>query len=106
MISLTDCWRIRPTRRLTAHSSTGRTCPGIQTAPKIRPFRIKDARSPYPLSAEEQSFLFQELPDHLARMAIFKVNTGTREQEVCALKWSYEVEVPELDTSVSFPASG
>jgi integrase len=33
-------------------------------------------------------------------MALFKVNTGTREQEVCGLKWSYEVKVPELDTSV------
>ena len=33
-------------------------------------------------------------------MAIFKVNTGTREQEVCGLKWSHEVQVPELDTSV------
>jgi hypothetical protein len=44
--------------------------------------------------------LFQELPDHLARMALFKVNTGLREQEVCGLKWEYEVKVPELDTSV------
>jgi hypothetical protein len=33
-------------------------------------------------------------------MALFKVNTGTREQEVCGLRWSYEVKVPELDTSV------
>ena len=44
--------------------------------------------------------MFQELPDHLARMALFKVNTGLREQEVCGLKWDYEVKVPELDTSV------
>lgn len=36
----------------------------------------------------------------LARMALFKVNTGLREQEVCTLKWEYEVKVPELDTSV------
>jgi len=33
-------------------------------------------------------------------MALFKVNTGSREQEVCGLKWEYEVKVPELDTSV------
>jgi integrase len=33
-------------------------------------------------------------------MALFKVNTGLREQEVCGLKWDYEVKVPELDTSV------
>ena len=44
--------------------------------------------------------MFQELPDHVARMALFKVNTGLREQEVCGLKWEHEVKVPELDTSV------
>jgi integrase len=43
---------------------------------------------------------FQELPDYLARRALFKVNTGCREEEVCSLKWEYEVMVPELDTSV------
>ena len=72
----------------------------LETAPKIKLFPVKDARSPYPLSREEQALLFQELPDHLARMALFKVNTGLREQEVCGLKWEYEVRVPELETSV------
>jgi integrase len=72
----------------------------LEAAPKIKLFPITDARSPYPLSQEEQSVLFQELPDHLARMALFKVNTGTREQEVCGLRWDYEVKVPELETSV------
>jgi integrase len=33
-------------------------------------------------------------------MALFKVNTGCREQEVCNLRWEYEREVPELNTSV------
>jgi len=72
----------------------------LEAAPKIKLFPVKDARLPYPLSVEEQALLFQELPDHLARMALFKVNTGCREQEVCGLKWSYEVKVPELETSV------
>lgn len=72
----------------------------LQAAPKIKLFAVKDARSPYPLTREEQTLLFQELPGHLACMALFKVNTGTREQEVCQLKWKYEVKVPELDTSV------
>jgi integrase len=71
-----------------------------ETAPKIKLFPVKDARAPYPLTQEEQAFLFQELPDHLARMALFKVNTGCREQEVCGLRWDYEVKVPELNTSV------
>ncbi len=72
----------------------------LEAAPKIKLFPVKDARSPYPLTREEQALLFQELPDHLARMAPFKVNTGLREKEVCRLKWDYEVKVPELDTSV------
>jgi integrase len=72
----------------------------LEHAPKIKLFPVTDARKPYPLSAEEQAMLFQELPDHLARMALFKVNTGCREQEVCGLKWDYEVRVPELNTSV------
>ena len=42
----------------------------------------------------------QELPPHLAKMALFKVNTGCREHEVCNLRWQWEVGVPELDTSV------
>jgi integrase len=72
----------------------------LETAPKIKLFPIHDARAPYPLTNEEQALLFQRLPDHLARMALFKVNTGCREQEVCSLQWAYEVKMPELDTSV------
>jgi integrase len=60
----------------------------------------KAARKPYPLSWEEQSILFAELPDHLRRMALYKVNTGCREQEVCKLRWDWEVKVPELGASV------
>jgi integrase len=41
--------------------------------------------------------LLQELPDHLARLVLFKINTGCREQEVCRLRWDWEVEVPELN---------
>ena len=72
----------------------------LDTAAKIKLFAVKDARPPYPLTREEQALLFQELPDHVARMVLFKVNTGLREKEVCGLKWEYEVKVPELDTSV------
>jgi integrase len=72
----------------------------LQSPPKIKLLPVTDARQPYPLSWEEQERLFQALPPHLARMALFKVNTGTREQEVCGLRWEWEVPVPELDTSV------
>jgi integrase len=33
-------------------------------------------------------------------MALFAVNTGCRDREVCALRWEWEVQVPELGTSV------
>src|ERR1700721_2893371 len=72
----------------------------LEAAPKIKLFPVKESRSPHELTREEQALLFQELPDHLARMALFKVNTGLREKEVCRLKWDFEVKVPELDTSV------
>ncbi len=58
------------------------------------------ARQPYPLTWAEQGKLFAELPPHLERMALFMVNTGLREGELCGLRWHWEVKVPELDTSV------
>ncbi len=57
-------------------------------------------RNAYPLTWEQQRLFFAELPAYLHRMALFKVNTGCREQEVCRLKWEYEIEVPELNATV------
>jgi integrase len=72
----------------------------LQTAPKIKLLPETDRRQPYPLNWEEQGRLFQELPEHLAKMALFKVNTGCREHEVCQLRWEWEVPVPEMNASV------
>jgi len=72
----------------------------LLSPPKIKLLPLTNARKPYPLSWEKQTQLFKELPPHLARMALFKANTGTREQEVCTLRWEWEISVPELDTSV------
>ncbi len=72
----------------------------LESAPLIQMLPTTDARKPYPLSWDEQQRLFQALPAHLARMCLFKVNTGCREQEVCNLSWDWEVPVPELNTSV------
>jgi hypothetical protein len=57
-------------------------------------------REPYPLSIAEQRLLFSELKGHLKTMALFKVNTGLRQAEVAGLRWEWEVEIPELDTSI------
>ena len=78
----------------------------LDHAPKIKFLPETDKRDPYPMSFDEQFRLFQQLPPYLAKMAVFKVNTGCREAEVCGLKWEWEVEVPELSTSVFIiPAS-
>ncbi|MCZ6831978.1 MAG: site-specific integrase [Gammaproteobacteria bacterium] len=44
--------------------------------------------------------MFRALPKHLADAALFAVNTGCRDQEICQLRWDWEVDVPELKTSV------
>lgn len=60
----------------------------------------RNKREPYPISWLEQTKLFNELPEHLRFMALFAVNTGCRDQEVCRLRWDWEVPVPSLKTSV------
>lgn len=72
----------------------------IHSAPKLKLIPDVDKRPPCPLSWSEQALLFQELPEYLAHMALFAVNTGCRDQEVCSLRWEWEVKVPQLGTSV------
>ncbi|WP_218813540.1 tyrosine-type recombinase/integrase [Rickettsiella endosymbiont of Dermanyssus gallinae] len=72
----------------------------LATAPKIKLLIETDKRNPFPLNWNEQSRLFAELPLHLQRMALFAVNTGCRDKEICRLQWDWEVKVPELNTSV------
>jgi len=72
----------------------------LETPPLIQLLPVTDARKPYPISWHEQDQLFGLLPSHLKPMCVFKVNTGCREQEVCELRWEWEVVVPELGTSV------
>jgi len=69
-------------------------------APKIKLLPLHDARKPRPISWEEQKRFFIELPPLLREMALFAVNTGCRDQEICQLQWQWEVPVSELDTSV------
>jgi integrase len=79
----------------------------LETAPLLTIEKDGEKRPPYPLSWDEQRFLFAQLPlDPNAQMALFKVNTGTREEEVCALEWSWEVLVQELGTSVFIVPAG
>ncbi|WP_239499427.1 tyrosine-type recombinase/integrase [Pseudomonas putida] len=75
--------------------------PWLDSVPMLAKLDLKKkVREPYPMTWEEQSILFGELPAHLQTMALFKVNTGCREREVCKLRWDWEISVPELGTSV------
>lgn len=57
-------------------------------------------RAPRPLSWAEQAALMRTLPAHLQRMVLFTVNTGARDENVCGLRWSWEVPVQEVQRSV------
>ena len=72
-----------------------------QAPPKLTRLSLvgRQAR-PYPLTWAEQDRLFKALPRHLADAALFAVNTGCRDQEVCKLRWDWEIAIPELKTSV------
>ncbi len=72
----------------------------LHAAPKIKLLPLDDAREPYPISWEEQTKLLDELPEHIRTMALFAVNTGCRDKEITGLKWEYEVDILEMQTSV------
>jgi integrase len=76
--------------------------PWLRQAPPIlsRLSLVGKRRRPYPLSWDEQDVLLRNLPNHLVDPVLFAVNTGCREQEICGLRWEWEVAVPELDTTV------
>jgi integrase len=74
--------------------------PWMPAAPMLPRLRQVHQRQAYPLSPTEQRLLFSELKGHLRTMALFKVNTGLRQAEVANLRWEWEVEIPELRTSI------
>ena len=57
-------------------------------------------RTLYPIIWAGQDRLFPRLPAHLQRMALFAVNTGLRDSNVCSLQWTGEVSLPELRRNV------
>jgi integrase len=65
----------------------------LQGAPKIKLLPDTEKRQPYPINWAEQTQLFNRLPEYLREMALFAVNTGCRDGEICNLRWEWEVEV-------------
>ena len=80
--------------------ANGQSMTWLETAPLISMLKVNDAAKPYPLSWQEQDRLFSCLHSDLADMCLFMVNTGARQQEICQLKWQWEIQLPELGTSV------
>ena len=74
--------------------------PFLETAAPLITMLRESPRPPHPITWEEQDTIFRLLPDHLARMALFAVNTGLRDANLCGLQWPWEVPIPELARSV------
>lgn len=75
--------------------------PWLGAAPLLEMLDEKTTeRKPYPMSWAQQAELLPRLPAHLQRMALFALNTGARDENVCGLKWAWEVPVPEAKRSV------
>jgi integrase len=73
--------------------------PWLDTVPLI-PKLDGAKRKPRPISWQEQERLLKDLPTYLADMALFALNTGLRDQEICGMKWDDECKVNGLDTTV------
>jgi integrase len=73
----------------------------LAQAPKITMLPlVGHQREPRPITWGEQRQLLPLLPDHLARMSLFILNTGVRDDVACSLRWEWEIPIPELGISV------
>lgn len=75
----------------------------LASTPKIKLLPETDKRKPYPLNWDEQEELFSKLSVHLREMSLYAVNTGSRDQEVCNLRWRWEVQIPGLGSIFIIP---
>jgi integrase len=57
-------------------------------------------REPRPITWGQQRQLIPRLPGHLARMSLFILNSGVRDDVACSLRWEWEIKVQELGCSV------
>lgn len=78
----------------------------LASAPKIKLLPEHDARKPYPLDWAEQDRLFAILPSHLRDMALFAINTGCRDSEICNLRWEWEIETSMAEVGSVFVIPG
>jgi len=74
--------------------------PWLDAPPPLITMLPESRRPPYPITGAEQDLLFPRLPARLQRMVLFAVNTGLRDDNVCGLRWDWEVPLPEVGRSV------
>lgn len=74
--------------------------PWLKIAPPLLTMETENRRPAHPISWEEQDVLLPELPLHLQTMTLFGLNTGLRDENICGLRWAWEVPVPEVKRSV------
>jgi len=73
--------------------------PWLDTVPMLPTIQgVK--RKPRPITWQEQDQLLKIMPKYLAEMALFALNTGLRDQEICGMRWGEEFSVNGLDKSV------
>jgi integrase len=75
--------------------------PWLEAIPPLITMLPEAPRAAYPITWDEQDRLFPKLPAHLQRMALFAVNTGLRDSNVCGLEWAWEVPCPRLAAASS-----
>lgn len=78
----------------------------LPTQPRRGSKALEHSAETYSLSWAEQDRFFPLLSPEIRQMALFKVNTGTREQEVCLLRWDWEYDVPDLGVTVFIVPAG
>lgn len=75
--------------------------PWLPSSPLIEMLdETQQRRQPYPITWAQQAVLVPALAGHLQRPVLFALNTGARDNNVCGLRWQWEVKVPELKRSV------
>lgn len=75
--------------------------PWLSSSPLIELLdETQQRRPPYPITWAQQAMLLPALAGHLQKPVLFGLNTGARDDNICGLRWSWEVQVPELERSV------
>lgn len=77
--------------------------PWLRVQPPLLSMPRGKRRAPFPLSYAEERALFSRLPQPLADMCLLKVNTGLRADEVCGLRWTWEVALEDGGSVFAIP---